>query len=403
MAKKPTTLTTMERRIIKALLDDGLRNQDIQALVNTGRSATINSGRITGIKKDAKLKPASKEEVDSFKKMKRSFDPTTGLNPYVDERLIRAREAMKLAVMLYNSPGFCFKTETFAVLANIAWTYLMHEYRIRQGMSISRKDGGTMALSYILEQPDCPLSKGIKNNLNALKEIRDRVEHKLMGQADAIFLPIYQACCLNFEKILVSLFGEQCSLTTDLSVALQFSKMDIEQASKLMEYEIPEDIKSLDANLTSKISADDALDIEYQFRVIYTFDSASKGKSHIHFVNPTTAEGKEIHNVLEKIKFADDMYPFKPSQVAALVNKATKKSFTLHDHTLAWKKHKIRHATGHKSIKETDKRYCIFHAAHKDFTYSKDWVNLLVSEILDKQKSGALAPPSRFNYRPISR
>ncbi len=35
-----------EKRIVKALLAEGMRNRDIQALVNTGRGATINSARI---------------------------------------------------------------------------------------------------------------------------------------------------------------------------------------------------------------------------------------------------------------------------------------------------------------------------------------------------------------------
>ncbi|MCX2696701.1 DUF3644 domain-containing protein [Ochrobactrum chromiisoli] len=380
MANKPTALSLHERMIIKALLNDGVRNQDIQALVNTGRDATINSGRITGIKKDKQLPPASPAAVESYKKMKRSFDPITGLNPYKDERLIRAREAMKLAVMLYNSPGFCFKTENFAVLANIAWTYLMHEYRLRQDKSILRDDGGTMSLSYMLTLADCPLTKGMRQNLEALKEIRDKVEHKLMGSADAVFLPIYQACCLNFETMLVKLFGPNLSLTTDLSVALQFSKMDIEQASQLMSYEIPESIRSLDANLTNKISADEAMDIEYQFRVIYTLDSASKGKSHIHFVSPDTAEGKEIHNVLQKVKLADDLYPYKPGAVVKSVQIGSSRPYTMADHTNAWKKHNIRQAKGHKKIAVTDKRYCVFHPAHKDFTYSQAWVDLLIHE-----------------------
>ena len=40
--------------------------------------------------------------------------------------------------------------------------------------------------------------------------------------------------------------------------------------------------------------------IEFQFRVIYTLDAASKSKAHIQFVTPDSAEGKEIHNVLSR-------------------------------------------------------------------------------------------------------
>lgn len=58
--RKPEgALTKDEKRIVKALLDMGWRNQDIQALVNAGRSATINSARITEVKEDQAQKAAS--------------------------------------------------------------------------------------------------------------------------------------------------------------------------------------------------------------------------------------------------------------------------------------------------------------------------------------------------------
>jgi len=125
---KPTTLTVEEKAVIKALLAEGMRNQDILTLINYERMATINFGRIAGVRNNASISPASPEEVAFFKRKKRSFDPITGLNLYGDERLIRAREAMVLAVTIFNSGNYRFKTEVFAVLANIAWTYLLHEH-----------------------------------------------------------------------------------------------------------------------------------------------------------------------------------------------------------------------------------------------------------------------------------
>jgi len=52
---KPTTLTTEEKAVIKALLADGMRNQDILTLINYEREATINFGRISGVKSNASI------------------------------------------------------------------------------------------------------------------------------------------------------------------------------------------------------------------------------------------------------------------------------------------------------------------------------------------------------------
>ena len=43
--KKEGALTAHEKEIVKTLLDKGRRNQNIQALINFGRTATTNSAR----------------------------------------------------------------------------------------------------------------------------------------------------------------------------------------------------------------------------------------------------------------------------------------------------------------------------------------------------------------------
>lgn len=386
MAKASTGagLTAEEKSLVRAMLDAGERSQDIHVLVNQGRHPTVNHGRI-GSAKAPNVVAATPEEVAKYKQMKRSFDPVTGLNPYTDEKLIRSREAMILAVSIFNNASYRFKTEVFSVLANIAWCYLMHDYYEKKGIDPINSDGSTWALSHMLEKGDCPLSSGIKANLKAVKAIRDEVEHRLFGRSDGNWLAIFQACCLNFDKTIVDWHGERVSLQNDLSVALQFGKMSIDQASQIHSYDIPPNIAALDASLIEGKTEAELDDIEYQFKVVYTLDSASKSKAHIQFVSPDSQEGKDIHNVLQKYRVADEMYPLKPGDVVKRV-KAAGKKFSMQAHTDAWKKHKARPTNGAKKPDRTDKQFCIYHAAHKDYTYNQAWVDKLISEAPDKQK-----------------
>lgn len=392
MAKrnKNVALTADEKRIVKALLAKGRRNQDIQALVNTGRKATINSGRITGVKKNVSQELASDDEVAFFELRKRSYDPQTGLNQYDDERLIRAREGMILAVQIFNSAALKFKTEVFTVLANIAWTYLLHEHCDRQGVPIVGADGRSLLLSQMIERADCPLSDDVKRNLRAMKILRDKVEHLILGRADLKWSPIFQACCLNFDKALCELFGAQLTLSNQLSLALQFAKMNIEQLASLAKYEMPEHIAAIDAQITEGMTPEQINNIEFQFRVIYTLDAAARTHAHFHFVSPESAEGKEIHNILSKKVAADDLYPLKPSVVVKRVKKKSARAFTTNDHTKAWRLFKVRPKTGNAQPANTDKRYCIYHPAHKDYTYTDAWVDRLVEEISDAERLAAI-------------
>jgi uncharacterized protein DUF3644 len=382
--KKEGALTAEEQHIVKALLEEGWRNQDIQALVNLGRNATINSARITGVKHDSDIEPANADEVNFYKTKKRSYDWATGLNLYDDERLIRAREAMILAVQVFNNPSCHFKTEIFAVLSNIAWTYLLHEYYRTKGIEIIGADGRSLLISQMLARKDCPLSQGIKNNLKVIKSIRDEVEHLLLRKSDLKWAPLFQACCLNFNSMMVEWFGDKLSLQKDLSFALQFAKLEMDQLIALQKYDIPEQIEALDAQIRKGLSETELADLEYQFRVIYTLDNASKSQAGIHFIVPGTEEAKEIKNVLIKYKMADEDYPYKPTTVAKLVSEKTNKKFTTSNNSQAWSLYKVRPKKGAKQPENTNKEFCIFHPAHADYTYSKRWVDFLCDKIFSE-------------------
>ncbi|MBU7588442.1 MAG: DUF3644 domain-containing protein [Sphingopyxis terrae] len=283
-----------------------------------------------------------------------------------------------------------FKTEIFAILVNVAWTYLLHEHYIRKKVKIVGDDGRTLLLSQMLRRQDCPLSAGMKRNLDAIKLIRDDVEHNLLGKSDAKWLPMFQACCLNYDKVIRELFGEGLSLQNELAVALQFARLNMEQISALQKYEIPERIEALDARLREGLSDEDLADLEYQFRVVYTLDSAAKSKAHMQFIHPGSNEAEEIRNILVKYKTADDLYPHKPARVIALVSERSGKRFTSHNHTQAWRKYAARPRKGDQQPHNTNKDHCIYHAAHGDYTYSEKWIDFLVAEIATAEGYAAI-------------
>jgi hypothetical protein len=370
MAGKGASLTAQEKRVVKALLAKGWANQDVQALVNGNRKKSVNFARISAVKKDGDQAAATEAEVDFYMLHKQAFDQKTGLNGYDDERLIRSREAMILAVQIFNSAALKFKTEVFCVLSNIAWTYLLHEHYDRKGISIVDANGNSLLLGQMIERQDCPLSNGVCNNLRVMKKLRDAVEHLLLGKADLQWMPLFQANCLNFDKAMCDLFDARLTLANDLSFALQFARLNIEQASMLNQYEIPEGIAAFDAHLMEGLTPEQKANIEFQFRVIYTLDNAAKSKTHFQFFKPDSAEGKEIHNVLGYLKAADEIYPNKAGKVVELVKEKSGLQFTGNDHIKAWRHYKVRPTTKAAHPENTNKEYCLYHQAHKDYTYS---------------------------------
>jgi hypothetical protein len=203
----------------------------------------------------------------------------------------------------------------------------------------------------------------------------------MLGRSDVKWLPLFQACCLNFDKTLVTWFGKRVTLQSDLAVTLQFGKLELEHAAQVSAYDIPPNITALDALLKKDLKEEDLDDLENQFRVVYTFDNASKGKAHIQFLSPDSPEGKTVQNVLQKFKIADELWRYKPKDIVKLVRAATKSSFLMSDHTNAWKKHKVRPPSNSKTPDKTNRDFCIYHPAHRGYTYNDKWIEFLVGEL----------------------
>jgi hypothetical protein len=183
--------------------------------------------------------------------------------------------------------------------------------------------------------------------------------------------------------VLTELFGSRLTLGSELGFSLQFAKLATDQIAALQGYDLPEHIAALDATLAAKLGDGDAENLEYQFKVVYTLSSASKAKAHFQFVQPDSAEGKEIQNVLIKYKPVDDIWPLKPSEVIKRVAVASGRNFTSDKHQRAWKMYGARPKTDSAEPAATNKQYCVYHQPYKSYTYSQDWVDFLVSQIAD--------------------
>ena len=336
------SLSVFERRIVKRLCNLGETNQDIQALINKDRKSTINFGRISSVKKDDTQEEASEAEVSRFLEFKAAYDARTGLNPFVDERLIKSREAMKLAVHVFNSPTLSFRAETFSLLAVTAWTYLVIEYSFREGMPTERKNGSAISLSDFLSSKGCPFSSGVRENLKALVKVRDLTAHRILGPFEDSWICLFQASCLNFEREIVRLFDSRLSLSAEMSFAIQFTGLSIGQAIGMAASELPEKVASINKEVFSGLPESLLNDQEFQFSVVYTTVDSSKSKAAIQFVSPETSAGKEISNVLVKMRPSHITHPYRPSDVVNKVIEKTGRNFNMSMHSDAWRKHGVR-------------------------------------------------------------
>jgi hypothetical protein len=349
--RKRTPVEDWEVALIKAMLARGVNDQSILSYF-TRPSRSVNH-RVIGEIRLGKRKPdveqATDEALDQFVATWPDVDAKTGLSITGDELLIKAREAMIAAVHTFNGAGLTFRAELFVVTAIIAWTYLMHAWFMRQGIDyryrdvfrnvIKTKAGADKywELLTCIRHSNAPLPKGVRTNLEFIIELRNEIEHRSTNRLDDALSAKLQACCINFNDRIKSLFGPRYGLEKRLPVALQFVTFSAEQRGILKSAStLPQHIESMMEKFHNNLAPEELTDPQFAYRVVFVQKTANRATAAdlaIEFVKAGSEEGETINRVLLK---EVERPKFGAKQIVALMRAEGFPRFTLTSHARLW-------------------------------------------------------------------
>jgi hypothetical protein len=344
--KTNKALEKWEVAIVKSMLDKKYVPQDVHAYFSRP-TRSVNQARISQIKDGtlyAAIKPASDVELDAFLNAWPDIDPATGLHLKGDELLVKAREAMIAAVHTFNSAGLFFRAELFIVTSIIAWTYLMHAYYKREGVDYRHKKAGVVQktkhgadkyweLGQCLAHGGSPIEKGVTDNLNFLTEIRHEIEHQSTDRIDDALSAKLQACCINFNDSIKTLFGKEFGLEKRLPIALQFVTFDGGQRANLVGQDLPPNLTTAMDDFHNGLSDEEQADPKFRFRVAFVPKVAGKASQSdlaVEFVKAGTPEAKNVERVLLK---ETERPKYLPSEIVSKAKGAGIVAFEIYDHT----------------------------------------------------------------------
>jgi hypothetical protein len=272
-----------------------------------------------------------------------------------EELLKKSREAALAAVQIFNNPNVTFKSETYIVLMNIAWTYLLHahyraekvDYRyFTQGSKRKQYDRTSnrafkhWELERCLNEKQCPLDRVVVQNLKFLIGLRHEIEHQMTTRIDDLLSARFQACCINYHDAAASLFGEEYGIAKHLAVSLQFSSLSQEQVDMLEQQEgLPGHIKKYIEGFDGELAPDEFASTKFAYRVIFvpkTTNHPNQADQVITFVKADSEIAKTANAAYAMIR--DTERPkWLPSQIVAKVKAEGFTRFGMSHHTDLWK------------------------------------------------------------------
>jgi hypothetical protein len=355
--RRGNKLERWEITLIKAMIANGRwpNDQDILAYF-TRPTRSINHRAISEIRTGAKhaaVKAASADELDLFVVSWPEVDAETGLSLRGDELLIKAREAMIAAVHTFNSAGLTFRAELFIVTAIIAWTYLLHAWFKREGIDYrhTRTERGERVvtttpsgaekyweLSQCLRHARCPVERGAKDNLAFLLELRHEIDHRSTNRIDDAVSAKLQACCINFNDAIKSLFGAQYALERRLPIALQFVTFSPDQRALLKRAgTLPRHVETMMDAFEQHLTPEQQADPQFAFRVFMVHKTANRAPGAdlaVELVPPGSDIAEKFNLALKEV----EKRKYLPSEIVTTMAAEGWGRFTMDRHTKLWKR-----------------------------------------------------------------
>lgn len=272
-----------------------------------------------------------------------------------EELLKKSREAALAAVQVFNNPNVTFKSETYVVLMNIAWTYLLHAFYRAEKIDYRYSSEGSKKKQYdrtksgafkhwelerCLNDKRCPLEREVVLNLKFLIGLRHEIEHQMTTRIDDLLSARFQACCINYHHAVVSLFGEKYGIAKHLAVSLQFSSLSQEQVDTLEQQAgLPRHIRQYIEGFDGTLALDEFSSTKFAYRVIFvpkTTNHPNQADQVITFVKADSEIAKTANAAFAVIR-ETERPKWLPSQVVAKVKADGFLKFGMSHHTDLWK------------------------------------------------------------------
>jgi hypothetical protein len=330
----------------------------------------------------------------------------------VQQLLKKSQESAILAVDIYNKPATKFRSYGFIILMTVAWTSFFHAiferkkikyfYRKPDSQYFIYIDGEKKAwdLSKCCDEYFVDKNSPIKKNLDFFVALRNKIEHRFLPSLDFEICGECQAFLQNFEKLIIQEFGEEYSLNESLSIPLQLLSINPEWKNRTLKelqgknYQIVK--KYID---TYRQSLDDSVwqSSEFSFRVFLVPQIGSNPRTSacaIEFVHYDPTKPEEMEKYEKIVAFIKEKQvpvlnpgKFKAGDVSEAIHSKLGMVFNAsYHHAQCWKYYKIRPENGSPFPDKTEVKYCQYDATHKDYVYTQEWIDFLISELSDINK-----------------
>ena len=191
-------------------------------------------------------------------------------------------------------------------------------------------------LSQCLKHAKCPVEPGARDNLTFLLELRHEIEHRSTSRIDDAVSAKLQACCINFNDAIKSLFGAQYALERRLPIALQFVTFSPDHRALLKKAAtLPRHVETMMDAFERQLTPEQRADPRFAFRVFMVHKATNRAPGAdlaVELVPPGSDIAEKFDLALKEV----EKRKYLPMEIVRIIRREGWERFTIDSHTKLW-------------------------------------------------------------------
>ena len=302
-------------------------------------------------------------------------------NNLIEKLIDRSTEAFIMAIEIYNKPTIKYRVEGFSFFICNAWELMLKARLVmtKGEKSIYYRDNPdrTLSIDVCIKKVFTNDKDPLRLNLEKIIELRNTSTHFITEDYEMVYIPLFQACVLNFADKLQEFYE------IDMSQIMPYNFLNLIVSIKsLNENEIrakyPEEIATKLLNTNTSISNmivenNHAFAIKIDHHHYITKDR-NKATSFININNDAEAEVK----IIKELKDPNETHKYSAKKCIKEIEKRLKKK----DFNMKFNQYHFNLFCNYYGIKNNSK-FCYQHRVYKNptYCYSIQTIDFIVNEI----------------------
>lgn len=307
----------------------------------------------------------------------------------IQDRLVeKSKEAFIMAIEIYNKPTLRYRLEGFSFFICNAWELMLKAHLIKiygeSAVYYTDKPDRTITLSDCIQKVFTNEKAPLRRNLTKIIELRNTSTHFITEEYEAVYVPLLQACVLNFVDKMNEFHGEDLTLLIPenfLTLSVRISQLDESTIRAKYSQQVAERLISTAGELDPIIENNNshfAIRLEHLHYATKDRDSATE----LYHLDKEATEGVRF---IKELKDPNLTHKYTAKNCIKEINRRLQKEGTIllfHGIPATFNQYHFKNIVSHFGLKENEKMCFVYQVSSMpQYSYSQQAIDFIYDEL----------------------